>query len=138
MGTRSLTHIKEGNDILCTIYRQMDGYPKGHGIDVAFYLAQGHLVNGIGLGDATVWNGMGCLAASLIKYLKEGPGGIYIEKPGDKGLGEEYTYTISGPDHVKVRGVDGEITIAIQDYDGKIIFQGTPNELLNKYSDANI
>ena len=41
MGTRSLTYIKSEynteDNIVC-IYRQFDGYPSGHGIELANFL----------------------------------------------------------------------------------------------------
>ena len=80
MGTRSMTIVMDGNDELVRIYRQMDGYPEGHGMDLA-RLCDLKMVNGFG-GDKKVANGMGCLAAQIIAGLKDGPGGIYIEKCG--------------------------------------------------------
>jgi hypothetical protein len=34
MGTRSVTIVMEENQELCRIYRQYDGYPKGHGLEL--------------------------------------------------------------------------------------------------------
>jgi L-2-hydroxyglutarate oxidase LhgO len=78
---------------VCKIYRQMDGYPEGHGMDMAGFLNTGELVNGIGLGaDKRQFNGMGCLAASVIAHLKKGSGGIYMI-PVSQG-GQEYNYKV--------------------------------------------
>jgi len=107
MGTRSLTKFietstdtktgKKRKDVLTTIYRQMDGYPSGMGADLADFLAQGKLVNGISMSEKTLqFNGMGCLAAQVIANLKQGAGGIYIEKPNARNCGEEYIYHIIG------------------------------------------
>ena len=38
MGTRSLTVVKEEENELLVMYRQMDGYPSGHGQDLANFL----------------------------------------------------------------------------------------------------
>lgn len=96
MGTRSLTIIKDedGKELVC-MYRQFDGYPTGHGQELATFLAGGELVNGLGLhDDKLVFNGMGCLAAAVVSYLKTGPGGIYLYPPGSRDCGEEYIYTV--------------------------------------------
>lgn len=106
MGTRSLTFVVDNTwnsdkKPLATIYRQMDGYPEGHGKEL--FDAVGHLrvVNGYGFGDklGVAANGAGCLAAQLIKALKDDIGGIYLqespddyENPDDRG--QEYTYTL--------------------------------------------
>jgi hypothetical protein len=98
MGTRSLTHVLDEDEstVLVTIYRQMDGYPTGHGQDLADFLTGRTLVNGFGSGTPDkASNGMGCLAASLVGTLKGGEiGGIYIEPPGSKDHGEDYVYTV--------------------------------------------
>lgn len=52
MGTRSVTYIHEmdslGGGVACAFYRQYDGYPSGHGQDLADWLQGKSLVNGIG------------------------------------------------------------------------------------------
>lgn len=75
MGTRSLTVIHDGpkdNVILC-LYRQMDGYPSGMGMDLKNFLEGAKLVNGYSMDDANdkrTFNGMGDLAVRLLTYLK--------------------------------------------------------------------
>ena len=98
MGTRSLTIVMDGNQELCRIYRQFDGYPSGHGLDLAT-LCNVKLVNGYAPSqkDGKHANGMGCLAATIIKGLKQEIGGIYLEPTG----GEvndwcEYVYIVTG------------------------------------------
>ncbi len=72
MGTRSITVIKDSNgDKVIEIYRQYDGYLKGHGADLAKILTN------------TPHNGVQCLAASVIAGLKEGLGNIYVYPPSD-------------------------------------------------------
>lgn len=90
MGTRSTYRIIEeystGKKVkkvkqneICLIYRQYDGYPTGHPLETAEWLAGGQVVNGLRLGeDKLVFNGAGCLAAQLIAKLKDGPGNTYI------------------------------------------------------------
>ena len=97
MSTRCITIVKEDGKDLLTFYRHSDGYPTSHGADLKEFLEKHVLVNGIGSGLAKKKqaNGIGCLAASLIKELKQGPGGIYIVPNGTKGMDEEYLYIIS-------------------------------------------
>jgi hypothetical protein len=94
MGTRSLTYVYdssgdngESEPIMC-IYRQYDGYPSGHGHELAQFLNSKTLVNGYGEQNSIEANGMSCLAAQLVVQLKHGVGGIYIHAPV---LGRDYS-----------------------------------------------
>ena len=62
MGTRCLTYVYEGNSPLVCLYRQFDGYPSGHGAELANFLKGIKLGNGIAdnpkMGKFA--NGMGC------------------------------------------------------------------------------
>ena len=116
MGTRSLTHIYDDRteSVLATVYRQMDGYPSGHGEDLAEILKGRTLVNGFGSGTPSkASNGAGCLAATIIAELKvpAGIGGIYLEPPGSEDHGEEYVYSVSprleGSIRFKVESIRG-------------------------------
>lgn len=96
MGTRSITHIidKRGRCI-ASIYRQMDGYPEGAGLDLARFAASMKIINGIGeerAGEAA--NGAGCFAAQLVGRLKTSIGSIYLVEPNPNAA-EEYTYTMT-------------------------------------------
>lgn len=141
MGTRSLTHIVSDEfgkeQILCTIYRQYDGYPEGHGVDIAQFLTSRHLVNGIS-GDNDVFNGAGDLAAQLVAVLKQGarftatdpgggiePGGVYLTASGARDCGEEYTYTVTAKDFETIT-LKMESTYAAEEG-----FEGTPQEFLD-------
>lgn len=93
MGTRSTIAIYENTKHLVTIYQQYDGYPSGVGLQLAKFVSSGKLVNGLGGHKGLVFNGMGCLAAALIKELKDGPGGTYIVPKEDT---EEYNYVVRG------------------------------------------
>ncbi len=65
MGTRSLTRFydEQSDAVLVCIYRQYDGYPSGHGKDLAAFVAERKIVNGFGRSEQKLANGMGCLAA---------------------------------------------------------------------------
>jgi len=120
MGTRSLTHIYDDNQLLVTIYRQMDGYPTGMGADLKTILSSFTLVNGISLAvSQKVANGPGCLAAQLIKELKDGAGSIYIYPPGSSDCWEEYVY------HVYL--TDGHIRLKVEDtyQGGHVLYDGS-------------
>jgi hypothetical protein len=120
MGTRSLTHIKDGSlkvKTLMTMYKQFDGYVSGYGQDLVEFLQSLSLVNGIGM-DKKVANGMGCLAAQLIAKFKTEAGGIYVYPAGSKDCWEEYVYTV----YVK----DDKIALKIQTANSpKVIFNDT-------------
>jgi hypothetical protein len=106
MGTRSLTRVfntykdeknnKQVKEQLVNMYRQYDGYPSGHGTELADFLKVGKVVNGIGSSDEKqiLFNGAGCLAAQMIAHFKDGAGGFYIEPITAKDCGQEYEYEV--------------------------------------------
>ena len=95
MGTRSLTKIYNENvKLIVTMYRQMDGYPSGHGLELTDFLNEITIVNGLSSGQPKrIANGMGCLAAQAVAHFKEGPGGIYLVTPGDHD--QEFVYEVT-------------------------------------------
>jgi len=136
MGTRSLTTFieiyedengkKRKNEIV-TMYRQYDGYPSGHGEELAEFLSKGKLVNGIGLGDDLVFNGMGCLSAQVVAHFKNGAGGIYLQR-ANKNSWENYRYHVIGDYNSK------NIKLVVYEVNriARKIFEGTPQEFLTK------
>ena len=62
------------------MYRQFDGYLSGHGQELANFLNELTIGNGIpGKSELfTYANGMGDLAAQMIVWFKKTPGGFYI------------------------------------------------------------
>lgn len=115
MSTRSITLILDENkiEVLC-LYRQSDGYPTGHGRELAEIL-KGHTeCNGIGAKatETNAFNGANDLACYLVWKLKESQarnarkwskighmsmsaiGQFYLQPSGTRDLDEEYTYTI--------------------------------------------
>jgi len=132
MGTRSLTTFistwkdektqKVKNEKIVTMYRQFDGYPSGHGLELAEFLNQGKLVNGISSAEnGLVFNGMGCLAAQVVAKFKDGPGNIYLHRGGTTGCWEEYRYEVIGNEETK------ELTFKCVEVHGKpvTLYQGT-------------
>jgi hypothetical protein len=101
MGTRSLTFVYEKcgqiQKPVVNMYRQFDGYPEGHGAELAEFLNGGRLVNGLSATKTVkevVFNGMGCLAASMVSHFKKEPGGFYIHPTDVTDCGQDYEYHI--------------------------------------------
>jgi hypothetical protein len=115
MGTRSLTFVYEENKPIVNMYRQFDGYPSGHGQELANFLLSGELVNGFSDENAKVFNGMGCLAAQMIVNFKKSVGGFYIYPIESNSCWQEYEYHIY------------EDTVVIKNPD-EVIFNGTWKE----------
>ena len=142
MGTRSLTRFietytdtnektkrkKTVNEEIVVMYRQYDGYPTGHGLELAEFLADGEMVNGIGLDSKKVFNGMGCLAAQVVANFKKGAGGFYLHKAGTTDCWEEYDY------HVIFNADTKVLTIKCFTSSKELLFEGTPKEFVEKYS----
>ena len=116
---------EEPNPTIVDIYHHWDGYPEGLGVQLAEYFDGKVITNGLGSrDDYDAFNGMGCLAASLVAELKDGPGDVYIE-PRDSHGWIEYQYYVWGDDYK-------DIWISIFD-EGDCIFVGKPQQLLKKY-----
>lgn len=132
MGTRSTTKFiidvegEKETKTVCGIYRQYDGYPTGHGSDLAEFLNRGVLVNGIRFGaDKLQFNGMGCLAAQVVAHLKDGSGGIYLRHPDDYKESYHYDVIAKYNDSNEPTG----IIFKCYAYD-KLLFEGTPEKFL--------
>ena len=80
MGTRSLTYVYDGETPIMCMYRQYDGYLSGHGQELANFLNELQMGQGIsGKPELfTFANVMGDLAAQMIVWFKKTPGGFYI------------------------------------------------------------
>jgi hypothetical protein len=95
MGTRSLTFVYDGETPIINMYRQYDGYPTGHGAEIAEFLAPFNMVNGLQLNETRkVANGMGCLAAQLVANFKDGAGQFYLYPTSAVDCGQDYEYHI--------------------------------------------
>jgi len=138
MGTRSLTKVidtwedksgKQQRKPITTMYRQFDGYLDGHGLELAEWLSQYTVVNGMRMDETRkVANGMDCLAAQMFAHFKKEAGNIYCMHPDAEDCWEEYLYEISE--------IDNEIFLTVYEmrYEkgATEIFHGTPEELLTK------
>jgi hypothetical protein len=107
MGTRSLTFVYDGERPIINLYRQYDGYPSGHGRELAEFLEGYTIVNGLGEKRVRIANGMGCLAAQLVAHFKTEAGQFYLHSPEQKECGQDYEY------HVYRK--DNELRVAVTD-----------------------
>ena len=113
------------NKTIVDIYHHYDGYPEGLGVKLASYLDDYHIVNGAGREGDTLFSGIGCMAASIIAQLKDGPGNVYIEDKDSPHGWLDYNYYVWG-DYYRA------IWISIFDGD-ECRFVGEPRDLLKKY-----
>lgn len=109
MGTRCLTIVYDHGKPIVNLYRQYDGYPSGHGAELAEFLGQfAAITNGIAMNETRkTANGMGCLAAQLVAHFKDSVGGFYIHSVEATDCGQDYEY------HVYEK--DGEICVQVRD-----------------------
>ena len=143
MATRSLTRVikrqeglsfaeghKHPNKACVNMYRHYDGYPEVHGIELAEFLRDFRVVNGLGSkNEAKIANGYGCLAAFMVAHFKQDIAGqIYLYECDEKDSWENYIYTVWPK--------EGEPTwISIYDTSNEeCIFVGTSEELIEKYA----
>jgi len=134
MGTRSLTFVYQGDTPIINMYRQYDGYPTGHGRELADFLAPFTVVNGLTNGQGRkVANGMGCLAAQLIAHFKDSPGGFYIHPVTDTECGQDYEYHVyQGTEGLRVRVTDRGFNMFGRTMSDKneALFDGTVEEFV--------
>jgi hypothetical protein len=132
MGTRCLTFVYEKygqvQKPVCNMYRQFDGYPTGHGAELAEFLNGGELVNGLGVErDQLQFNGMGCLAAQMISHFKKESGGYYIHPTDMRDCGQDYEYHVSEKKdglYVEVYNCGCNFFGVSSGEESKLIFQG--------------
>ena len=138
MGTRSLTTFIDdfSGDEIVVMYRQMDGYPSGHGKELVKFLDGIQIVNGINMNEKRkIANGVSCLAAQTVAHFKEGAGNIYLHSSGVRDYGEEYVYTIYLYNETKkldneVEKTNNTLKVKVYKvYDNKYIFDGTVDQM---------
>lgn len=134
MGTRSLTFFIDPSypdEPTACMYRQMDGYPSGHGLELAEFLKGITIVNGYTTDKhvaGTHANGVGCLAAQAVAHFKndQGIGGIYLEPTTRVGKWEDYIYKVFANDTAQIR-VE---VYRVRGPDHELLFSGIPTEML--------
>ena len=123
MGTRSSTVIKDKElGEIVVMYRQYDGYPSGHGLELAEFLRDIKLTNGISFNAENTANGIGCLAAQIVDHFKVRVGGIYLYPANFRDCWYDYVYVVG----CKL-GQNPYITI--YEYDN-IIYEGLSYQVL--------
>ena len=99
MATRASIKFKDSDgNFIANVYHHWDGYPSGLGVKL-LELTDGVIVNGLSTTSEKqprIFNGFGCLVASVIGGLKGNqPGNVYIYSEDDYGnAGEEYLYEV--------------------------------------------
>jgi hypothetical protein len=133
MGTRALTFVYDGDKPIVNLYRQYDGYPSGHGLELAEFLDGFKVVNGIGRETTRIANGMGCLAAQVVAHFKDSVGGFYIHSVDSTECGQDYEYHVYQKDReLRVRVTDrgcNMFGLTMSDKNDSI-FDGTATEFL--------
>ena len=139
MATRSLVRFARREDgvsfsehpekIEVQVYKHYDGYPSGHPTDLANWLINKKIVNGISMDPRDEANGLGCLAARYIAAFKMGAGDIHVENPDTRHGDIEYITYVWG-DYGK-----GIWMSIFENYEDKCIFVGKPQELIDKYNE---
>ena len=86
----------DGETPIINLYRQYDGYPTGHGAELAEFLDGFKIVNGLGSDTPSrIANGMGCLAAQLVSHFKgDEAGQFYLYSPQTVECGQDYEYHV--------------------------------------------
>ena len=138
MATRALINIVERQEgrsfsktlpstaIHTQIYKHYDSYPERLGVTLASYLKGYDIRNGVpNEYQGPIANGIGCLSAQLVSYLKDEPGNIYLQPPRNINV-EDYVYYIWVKEGSK-------IMISIFDYDEVCIYVGDCESLIEKY-----
>jgi hypothetical protein len=115
MGTRALTFVydNDGQTAIMNLYRQFDGYPDGHGAELAEFLMPLQIVNGYSPDATNQANGMPCLAAQLVAHFKTGTGGFYLYPVGTTDCGQDYVYHVYAD------------KVVVTDYDQAVLFEGS-------------
>jgi hypothetical protein len=106
MATRASIKFSDNQgNFIANVYHHYDGYPEYLG-RVLTELTAAPIQNGLTLkrgpnGEPTwgvlgeVFNGMGCLVASVIAKLKDQPGSVHLHTEADWGeCGEDYLYEV--------------------------------------------
>ena len=111
------------------VYKHFDGYPSGHPVELAEFLSEFSIVNGLGQDTHKVSNGLTCLATQYIAAFKMVPGDLYVENPDTQHGDIEYITYVWGVENK-------DIWMSIFDtYKEKCIFVGKPEQLIDKYEE---
>lgn len=87
--------LEKEPSIVCSFYRHSDGYPEGHGQDLAKWLSGKRLVNGIGSDflKGRDFNRAGTMAVKLMDHIQE-VSGCEVIPTGKGDMWEDYVYNV--------------------------------------------
>ena len=123
---RSFSETLKPSAIHTQLYKHYDGYPERLGVTLASYLDGYEIHSGMSnKHQGPLANGIGCLAAQLVSYLKNEPGNVYLQPPRNINV-EDYVY------YVWVKE-DARIMISIFDSNNECIYVGDCESLIEKY-----
>ncbi len=123
---RSFSKTLEPSAIHTQLYKHYDGHPERLGVTLASYLDGYEIHSGMSnKHQGPLANGIGCLAAQLVSYLKNEPGNVYLQPPRNINV-EDYVY------YVWVKE-DARIMISIFDSNNECIYVGDCESLIEKY-----
>lgn len=140
MGTRSVTVFSQHNpqeddsQIYAYLYRQFDGYIDGHGHELATFLYDFKLVNGIPMVyQGKLANGIDNLAVQAVTHFAEGPSNFRLIS-GKSFCDAEYVYEVYMLTEPGFGEDAGEIGINMYDVLGgyNIAYKCTPQALFNE------
>ena len=139
----SVSFNEHPEEIYAQIYHHYDSYPDHLGVGIAKYLSDIRVVNGLGSHKGAVLaNGMGCLAAQVLTYLKLGrhydlekdeiqSGNVYLDAPNTTRGDIEYCYYIWATEGKSIWMSIFEGFGYPEDF--KCTFVGKPEKLIEKY-----
>lgn len=96
--SHSITLVRDSgkeSPIIASIYKHTYGVYRDHGNELKMFMKDIRLLNETvtGESDRRIADGMGCLAAQLIKSLKKKPGEVYMIPTG-MSQNEDFTYDV--------------------------------------------
>ena len=156
MSTRSLTVMTDNGEEVAVLYRQMDGYPTGHGQELVDFLKQfPNPLVGDGLGsyylprkkcwwcksetkdERIIANGAGCLFAQLVAHFKTTAGGFYLLPAGTRGRGTEYTYYVDVQGDIEIGDGSEDIYLIVaqseqesETFPNGMTMEGSPERII--------
>lgn len=110
MSSRSVTYFVDDDKTIVGMYCHGDALPNHYGKSLGKFLRKFKLVNGLGMDNHNIANGIGCLAAQTIAHFKKGAGKYYIVSKDY--VDRDLEYHVYSPDEkeiwVRVRNSDEE------------------------------
>lgn len=112
--------------IVCSFFRHCDGYPSGHGDDLAAWLKDKNLVNGMGADfmRGRDFNRAGSMAVHLMHHIDD-VSGCEVTPTGNNAPDAEYIYSIRFEDDTFYLQCDGygdeSINVSVKEFNGDVL-----------------